>query len=252
MDPPFHLVETAFATYLDIPVNTNQGRCFFYTRGAHHGHCLYGRRGRCGGRGHRFRGRSGRQSPPLHRASPTESSNRSSEHAWMSMSPYTAELVHRSPSRRRSVFRCGRLQRSHLAVRIRRLGTQTEGVGVIPDMIVPAPATETVAGNASFGPQAGPATIHSFTAAAMSPGLTGPSTAVHPSFTAGTIVARCGAPPFFSEAGRPPSTSSTTATQEATAAAPSPFGCVGVIDRRPGIRRGIWSPVALGLSSSGN
>jgi hypothetical protein len=34
MDPPFCLVETAFTTYLVMTIKTNQGRCFFCTRGA--------------------------------------------------------------------------------------------------------------------------------------------------------------------------------------------------------------------------
>jgi hypothetical protein len=62
------------------------------------------------------------------------------------------------------------------------------------------------------------------------------------------MAARRGAPPFFSDAGEPPSPSSSPATQEAVAAAPSPLGRVGAVDRRPGIRRGTWSPTALGLS----
>jgi hypothetical protein len=71
----------------------------------------------------------------------------------------------------------------------------------------------------------------------------------HLSFTAGTMAARRGAPLFFSDDGGPPSASSTLVTQEAAAPAPGPFGRVGVIDRRPGIRRGTWSPAALGLPS---
>jgi hypothetical protein len=174
----------------------------------------------------------------------------------MSTLSYTARLVHSSPSlaaqRLPTLTPPEEPPRRRLVVRIRRPGTQTEGVGIIPDMNVPAPATETAASNDFFGPQAGPATIHSFTAAAMSPGLAEPSTVVHPSFTGRTIAACRGATPFFSEAGEPPSASSTTGTQEATATAPSQFGRVGTVDRRPGIRRGSWSPAALGLSSSGN
>jgi hypothetical protein len=90
MDPesPFRLVETAFATYLVIPIKTNQGRCFFCTRGARHGH----RRGRRGGRGRRFLGCRGPRFPPPRRASPAASTNRSST------PPYTAGLASRSPS----------------------------------------------------------------------------------------------------------------------------------------------------------
>jgi hypothetical protein len=56
---------------------------------------------------------------------------------------------------------------------------------------------------------------------------------------AGTMAARSGAPP----------SSSTPVTPEAAAAAPNIFGRhVGAVDRRPGIRRGTWSPAALGLS----
>jgi hypothetical protein len=65
----------------------------------------------------------------------------------------------------------------------------------------------------------------------------------------GTMAAHGGAPPFFSDDGGPPSSSSTPATEEAAAAAPSPFGHrVGAVDRRPGTRRGTWSPAALGFS----
>jgi hypothetical protein len=64
------------------------------------------------------------------------------------------------------------------------------------------------------------------------------------------MAARRGVPPFFSDDGDPPSASSTPATEEAVAAAPSPFGHVGAVDRRPGIRRGTWSPAALGLPTA--
>jgi hypothetical protein len=57
-----------------------------------------------------------------------------------------------------------------------------------------------------------------------------------------TIAARRGALPLFS----------TPATQEVAAAAPSPFGSVGAVDRHPGIRRDTWSPAALGLSFPSN
>jgi hypothetical protein len=85
-------------------------------------------------------------------------------------------------------------------------------------------------------------------AATSTPGLAGPTTAAHPSFTVGTMAARRGAPPFFFDDGGPPSASSSPAIEEAVATAPSPFGRVGAVDRRPGIRRGTWSPAALGLS----
>jgi hypothetical protein len=49
--------------------------------------------------------------------------------------------------------------------------------------------------------------------------------------------------------GAPPS-SSTPVNPEAAAAAPSIYGRrVGAADRRPGLRRGTWSPAALGLPS---
>jgi hypothetical protein len=65
------------------------------------------------------------------------------------------------------------------------------------------------------------------------------------------MAARRGAPPFFTDDGGPPSASSTPATEEAAAAAPNIFGrLVGAADHRPGIRRGTWSPVALGLSTA--
>jgi hypothetical protein len=39
-----------------------------------------------------------------------------------------------------------------LVVRIRRPATQAKGVGVFPDLNIPAHATETATGNARFGP----------------------------------------------------------------------------------------------------
>jgi hypothetical protein len=137
-NPPFRLVETAFASYLVIPIKTNQGRCFFCTRGARHGR----RRGGRGGRGHLFCGRRERRSPSPRHALPAASSNHSSEHAWMSTPPYTARLVSRSPSpaaqRLSTPTPPEEPPRRRLIVRIRRPGTQAEGVGVIPDMNVPA------------------------------------------------------------------------------------------------------------------
>jgi hypothetical protein len=65
--------------------------------------------------------------------------------------------------------------------------------------------------NTGFGPQAGPATIRSFTAANTSPGLAGSSTVARPSLMAGATAACSGAPP----------SSSTPANPEAAAAAPS-------------------------------
>jgi hypothetical protein len=64
------------------------------------------------------------------------------------------------------------------------------------------------------------------------------------------MAAHRGAPPFFSNDGGPPSASSMPATQEAAAAAPSPFDLVGAVDRRLGIQRGTWSPAALGLPTA--
>jgi hypothetical protein len=62
------------------------------------------------------------------------------------------------------------------------------------------------------------------------------------------MAARRGAPPFFTDDGGPPSASSTPATEETAAAAPNIFvRRVGATDRRPGIRRGTWSPAVLGL-----
>jgi hypothetical protein len=60
-----------------------------------------------------------------------------------------------------------------------------EGVGVFPDLNIPAQATATATGNAGFGPQAGPVAISSFMAATSTSGLAGPTTAAHPSFTVG-------------------------------------------------------------------
>jgi hypothetical protein len=243
MDPPFRLVETAYATYLVMPIKTHRGRCFFCTEGARHGHC----RGQHRGRGRRFRGRRGPRSFPPRRASPATSSNRSST------PPYTAGLVSRSPSpvaqRLPTPTPPEEPPRRRLVVRIRRPATQVEGVGIFPDLNIPAYATETATHNAGFGPQAGPAAISSFTAATSTPGLAGLMTAAHPSFMAGTMAAHRGAPPFFSDDGGPPSASSTPATEEAAAASPSPFGRVGAVDRRPGIRHGTWSPATLGLPS---
>jgi hypothetical protein len=169
MDPesPFRLVATAFATYLVIPIKTNQGRCCFCTRGARHG-C---RRGRRGGRGRRFRGRHGPRSPPPCRASPAASSNRSST------PPYTAGLVSRSPSpaaqRLPTPTPPEEPPRHRLVVRILRPATQVEGVGVFPDLNIPADATEMATGNAGFGPQAGPAAISSSRPPPQLPALPG-------------------------------------------------------------------------------
>jgi hypothetical protein len=107
----------------------------------------------------------------------------------MSTPSYTAELVSRNPSpaaqRLLTPTPPEELPRRRLVVRIRRHATQVEGVGVFPDLNIPAHATETATDNAGFGPQAGPAAISSFTAATSTPGLAGPTTAAHPSFTAG-------------------------------------------------------------------
>jgi hypothetical protein len=73
--------------------------------------------------------------------------------------------------------------------------------------------------------------------------------AVHPSLNIGTMAARRSALSFFSDASGPLSASSTTATQEVAAAAPNPFGRVGVVDHRLEIRHGTWSPAVLGLPS---
>jgi hypothetical protein len=57
---------------------------------------------------------------------------------------------------------------------------------------------------------------------------------------AGTTAACSGAPP----------SSSTPATPEAAATAANIFGRrVGAVARRPGLRRGTWSPAVLGLPS---
>jgi hypothetical protein len=62
---------------------------------------------------------------------------------------------------------------------------------------------------------------------------------------AGTMAARRGAPPLFSDAGGPSSASSATA-QETSPTPARIFGRVGAVDRRPGIRHDTWSPDALG------
>jgi hypothetical protein len=101
--------------------------------------------------------------PPSRRASPAASSNRSST------PPYTAGLASRSPSpaaqRLPTPTPPEEQPRRRLVVRIHRPTTQVEGVGVFPDLNIPAQATTTATGNAGFGPQAGPAAISSFTAA---------------------------------------------------------------------------------------
>jgi hypothetical protein len=98
-----------------------------------------------------------------------------------------------------------------------------------------------VTGNAGFGPQA----------TATTPGFAGSPTVAHPSFSVGTMAARRGAPPFFTNDGSPPSPSSSPATKDTAAAASSTYGRrMGATDRRPGLRRGSWSPAALGLPSS--
>jgi hypothetical protein len=84
----------------------------------------------------------------------------------------------------------------------------------------------------------------------MSPGLAGPSTAAHQSTMVGTMAAHRGAPPFFTDDGGPPSTSSSQATKDTAPAASSIYGRrMGATDRRPGLRRGTWSPASLGLPS---
>ena len=114
------------------------------------------------------------------------------------------------------------------------------------NLVAPTPATF---GNASFGLQASPCTNVGDTTMAM-----------HPSFIVGTRAARRGAPPFY-KAGGPSMAASAALTTPAspatpndasTSTAPSParlLGRVAAINRRPGIRRGTWSPTVLGLSS---
>uniref|UniRef100_A0A0A9CF00 Uncharacterized protein n=1 Tax=Arundo donax TaxID=35708 RepID=A0A0A9CF00_ARUDO len=84
----------------------------------------------------------------------------------------------------------------------------------------------------------------------------------HPSFLFGTMVARCGAPPFYPAPktkveDAAPSTS--VSPSEGTSAAPTmefstpttPSGCIlrcfATANRRPGLHSGSWSPVALGF-----
>jgi hypothetical protein len=96
---------------------------------------------------------------------------------------------------------------------------------------------------AGSGFRAGSPAVTTITAANFS-GLVGPSTAVHLSFTLGTMAARRGAPSFFRYTGGPPSASSTT--KEATPTPLRLFGHVVAVDRRPGIRHRTWSPAARG------
>lgn len=63
--------------------------------------------------------------------------------------------------------------RRPFVLRIRRPGSNAEGVGVIPDLNVSRSMTAAAVNNADFGPQVAPPAIRSFTAAAMSSGLIG-------------------------------------------------------------------------------
>jgi len=113
--------------------------------------------------------------------------------------------------------------------------------GIVDERNVVAP-TPLTSGNAGFGLQAGT------------------TMALHSSFIVGTRAARRGAPPFY-KAGKPstaasatstPPTSPATPTDASASTAPSParlLGHMAATDRRSGIRRGTWSPAALGLSS---
>ncbi|RLM56098.1 hypothetical protein C2845_PM10G09570 [Panicum miliaceum] len=152
--------------------------------------------------------------------------------------------------------------RRPLVFRLRRPGCTEFGIRVIPDLTFSVVAT---AGTAGFGPQAGPSNtggrpiVNSFAVAGA-----------HPSFTIGTMAARQSAPPFFNSGGPSAAAASAAAASTATDApgmapaspsaetdattstTPTParlFGRVAATDRRPGIRRGTWSPAALGLSS---
>jgi len=103
--------------------------------------------------------------------------------------------------------------------------------------------------DANFGLQASPST-----------NVGGTTMAMHPSFIVGTRTARWGAPPFYKAGGSStaasvasmPPASPAMSTDTSASTAPSTahlLGRVAATDRRPGIRRGTWSPAALGLSS---
>ncbi|CAN6178198.1 unnamed protein product [Urochloa humidicola] len=183
----------------------------------------------------------------------------------------------------------GGTPRRPLVLRLRRPGCTAFGIGVVPDLNSPATAN----GGTGFGPQAGPSTggipaITSFTAANAMSGFVGVTTTTHPGFTAGTMAARRGTPPFFNFGGpstaapqaasastamaalttppspasprsvlEPPASSSSSMEASPSAADPDWAALVArnlrrrvAIDRRPGgRRRGTWSPVALGFSS---
>ena len=120
--------------------------------------------------------------------------------------------------------------------------------GIINEKNVVSP-TPAMSGNTDFGLQAGPST-----------NIGGTTMALHSSFIIGTRAARRGAPSFY-KAGNPSTAASATSTPPASPAtptdasastAPSParlLGHMAATDRRSGIRRGTWSPAALGLSS---
>ncbi|KAG2657842.1 hypothetical protein PVAP13_1KG154705 [Panicum virgatum] len=128
------------------------------------------------------------------------------------------------------------------------MATPSYIIGITDERNIVAPTPPT-SGNANFGLQASPSTNVGDTTMAM-----------HPCFIVGTRTARWGAPPFY-KAGGPSTAASVASTPPASPAmstdafastAPSParlFGRVTAPDHRPSIRRGTWSPAALGLSS---
>ncbi|XP_039851001.1 nuclear pore complex protein DDB_G0274915-like [Panicum virgatum] len=126
-----------------------------------------------------------------------------------------------------------------------RTGTATPPymTGIVDERNVVAPTPPT-SSNAGLGLQAGPST-----------NIGGTTMALHSSFIVGTRAARRGTPPFY-KAGNPSTAASATSTPPTSPAtptdAPSPtrlLGPMAATDRRSGIRRGTWSPAALGLSS---
>ncbi|RLN33481.1 hypothetical protein C2845_PM03G34310 [Panicum miliaceum] len=212
---------------------------------------------------HRRRGspghRPGPSAPAPCRAPAASAGSASTERTRTARPPYTDDIVFNGQRNSASL----RLPpppppeeppRRPLIFRIRRPGYNETGVGVIPNSTSP---TVVATGIAGFGPQAGPSnasgrhTVTNFTGATMD---------VHPSFIFGTRAALRGAPPHPNPGGSSTATASAAsaasaapgASTEAAPLAPTParlFGRVAAKDRRSGIRRGTWSPAALGLSS---
>lgn len=244
MDAHLHFIAIPTG-FLVLPIGGRRGRCCFCTRGAHTGRRPAGRRGRHGRHFSGCRGRRGfsgwrRSSPPRRRTPPTSADQRP-VHSRPSpgITPASSSLLEtRSPDQVPGLRPVADRPPTPAPPGFGRLDpARTDLDDHIPDLRLVA--------DPSLG---------------LSPpdhggsGLARTTTGLHPSFTIGTMVAHTGAPPFFRNnagAGGPPSASLTT-NPAAGCPAPSPLGRVGVVDRRPSIRRGTWSPASLGLFSGGN